>query len=160
MGRALPAAVAAALVSAGTIGVAAHADGGSTAASDGTRTLALVERAATDVTVDVGDKGDSTGDLLTFHNRLFDRRDRRQVGRDLGHCVRIVPGRSYDCEWTAFLRGGHISAYGPFYDKRDSVLAITGGTGVYRRARGVLRLHARSDGASFDFVYRVSDVAG
>src|SRR4051812_23060867 len=125
MRKELFAALAAALATAGAGGAAAMAaqDTGTT------RTLRLVERAATDTTADVAPEGDSTGDGLTFHNGLYDRRNRHRVGRDLGHCIRIAPGRSYDCTWTAVLRGGQIMVQGPFYDTRDSVLAITGGTG-------------------------------
>ncbi len=124
--------------------------------SGATRTLRVVERARTDTTVDVGARGDSTGDLLTFHNQVFDRSNRRRIGSDVGHCVRIVPGESYDCAWTLLLPRGHLAVYGPFYDKRDSVLVITGGTGVFRRAHGQMRLHARAGGTSFDFVYQIN----
>jgi allene oxide cyclase len=156
MRKELIAALAAALATAGAGGGAALAAPGVSTS----RTLRLVERATTDTTVDVAPKGDSTGDLLTFHNGLYDRRNQRRVGRDVGQCVRVQPGRSYDCAWTAILRGGQITVQGPFYDTRDSVLAITGGTGLYRRARGDMRLHARPGGASYDFVYRVTDVGG
>jgi allene oxide cyclase len=122
--------------------------------SASTHTLHVVERATTDTPVDLGAHGDSTGDLLTFHNQVFDGTNARRVGTDLGHCVRIVPGESFDCEWTLFLPQGQITVYGPFFDKGDSVLAITGGTGAFRRARGQMRLHARSS-TSFDFVYRI-----
>ena len=45
---------------------------------------------------------------------------------------------------------------GPFYDDRDSVLAITGGTGRYATARGEMRLHARdAQGSAYDFTFRV-----
>ena len=43
---------------------------------------------------------------------------------------------------------------GPFYDAADSTLAITGGTGAYRNARGTMDLRARS-ATEFDFVFHV-----
>src|SRR4051795_9699501 len=137
--RALLALVVVAAVAAGLTAISAAARSRAT-----TRTLRVVERARTDTNVHVGAPADSTGDLLTFHNQVYDRSNRRRVGSDLGHCVRIVPGKSYDCQWTLFLPAGHLAVYGPFYDKRDSVLTITGGTGVFRRARGQMRLHARA----------------
>jgi hypothetical protein len=45
---------------------------------------------------------------------------------------------------------------GPFYDKGDSVLAITGGTGKYAGARGEMKLHYRNEkGTEYDFVYEL-----
>ena len=129
---------------------------GGTATQSKSAVLHVVEHATTDTTVSVEKSGDHTGDLLTFHNQLFDAADHRQVGTDLGHCVRIVPGESYDCTWTAFLRGGEITVYGPFYDSRDSELAITGGTGIYSRARGSMKLHSLAGGTKYDFIYRLS----
>jgi hypothetical protein len=46
---------------------------------------------------------------------------------------------------------------GPFFDRHASVLAITGGTGIWRQARGQMVLHARNAaGTSFDFRYHVT----
>ena len=44
---------------------------------------------------------------------------------------------------------------GPFLDAGDSVMAITGGTGAYRNARGTMDLHARS-ATEFDFTFHLS----
>jgi allene oxide cyclase len=56
--------------------------------------LVVVERATTDTVVDLTTNGDSTGDLLTFHNELFDETDTDVVGTDQGDCVRIEVGVS------------------------------------------------------------------
>lgn len=120
------------------------------------RSITVVEHATTDSTVDLGATGDSTGDLLTFHNRVYDRRDRRVVGRDQGSCIRIDPqAGSYECAWTVMLRRGHLTVAGPFYDKHDSTLAVTGGTGRYRGARGEMRLRSRAGGSKFAFAFRL-----
>jgi hypothetical protein len=37
--------------------------------------LVVIEHATTDTVVDLTTNGDSTGDLLTFHNELFDETD-------------------------------------------------------------------------------------
>jgi allene oxide cyclase len=42
----------------------------------------------------------------------------------------MVVGESWECIWTTLLPRGQITVEGPFYDTRDSVLAITGGTGA------------------------------
>jgi allene oxide cyclase len=118
-------------------------------------TVHVIEHALTDTVIDTGTTGDSSGDLLTFHNPVFDPKDAAQVGRDQGQCVRIVPGASWECTWTTFLPGGHITVEGPFFDTRDSVIAVTGGTGIYRNARGAMVLRSRAGGAKFDFVFRL-----
>jgi hypothetical protein len=51
------------------------------------------------------------------------------------------------------LPHGQITVEGPFYDNRDSLLSIIGGTGAYRDAHGQMLLHARSDG--YDFVFSI-----
>jgi hypothetical protein len=77
------------------------------------------------------------------------------VGTDQGYCVRVVPGVSYECNYTTLLAGGNIAVEGPFYDAKDSVLAITGGTGRYRNARGTVQLHALEGGTKFQFVFHI-----
>jgi|KBSSwiS6_1023812.scaffolds.fasta_scaffold00925_4 allene oxide cyclase len=118
--------------------------------------LAVVEHATTDTVVDLTTNGDSTGDLLTFHNELFDAGNENVVGTDQGECVRIEVGVSWECRWINFLEGGSITVEGPFFDEGPSAMAITGGTGVYRGARGSMRLVSRdAAGTEFDFVFRI-----
>ena len=118
--------------------------------------LAVVEHATTDTVVDLTTNGDSTGDLLTFHNELFDAGNENVVGTDQGECVRIEVGVSWECRWINFLEGGSITVEGPFFDEGPSAMAITGGTGAYRGARGSMRLVSRdAAGTEFDFVFRI-----
>jgi allene oxide cyclase len=121
-----------------------------------TTTIHVIEHAETDTTVDVGKKGDSAGDILTFHNKVFDQQDKKSVGNDLGRCIRVEAGRSYECAWTTSLHDGQITVEGPFYDEHGSMLAITGGTGAYRRARGEMLLRSRKGGSEFDFVFKLA----
>ena len=116
----------------------------------------VVERAETDAVTDTGAKDDSAGDVLTFANPVFDEKNAKQVGTDQGFCVRTVAGKAWECWWTIFLGGGQITVQGPFYDKGDSVLAVTGGTGKYAAARGQMKLHYRDEkGTEYDFVYEL-----
>ncbi len=71
---------------------------------------------------------------------MFDATNATKAGTDQGYCVRVVAGTSYECTWTTILPGGQIVVAGPFYDAKDSTLAITGGTGRYRDARGTMEL--------------------
>ena len=118
--------------------------------------LALIEHATTDTVVDLTTNGDSTGDLLTFHNELFDDGNEIVVGKDQGECTRIEVGVSWECRWINFLEGGSITVEGPFFDEGPSAMAITGGTGAYRGARGSMRLVARdAAGTEYDFIFRI-----
>ena len=124
-------------------------------ASAGER-LQVVERALSDTTLDLGAKGDSPGDLLTFANPIFDAANKAQLGSNQGYCVRIVAGKSWECFWTLILKGGQITVEGPFLDAGDSLMVVTGGTGKYAGAQGVMKLHARdAKGSSYDFTYEL-----
>jgi hypothetical protein len=117
------------------------------------QTVHVIEHANTDTTADINPPGDSAGDVLTFHNPVFNAADSAKVGRDQGYCIRIKAPGSYECNWTTFLKNGHITVQGPFFDAKNSVLAITGGTGAYRDARGSMELKSRAGGTKFDFIF-------
>ena len=125
-------------------------------ASQAGQTFTVVEHATTDAVADTGDKGDTAGDILTFANEIFDAANSNSVGNDNGWCVRTVPGKAWECFWTASFKDGQITVEGPFLDAGDSVLAITGGTGAYAGARGEMKLHARdAKGSEYDFSYSI-----
>jgi allene oxide cyclase len=116
----------------------------------------VVERAISDTIVHTGGKEDFVGNLLTFANPIFDAANKTQVGSDQGFCVRAAVGKSWECLWTLTLAGGQITVEGPFMDQGDSVLAVTGGTGKYTGAKGVLKLHSRdAKGTAYDFDYEL-----
>jgi allene oxide cyclase len=118
--------------------------------------IQLVEHADTDATLDLGVKGDSVGDLLTFANPVYDAANKTQVGSDQGYCVRVIAGKSWECFWTLRLKEGQITIEGPFYDAGDSVMAVTGGTGKYVGAKGSMKLHSRdAKGSSYDLTYEL-----
>jgi allene oxide cyclase len=120
-------------------------------------TVHVVEHALTDTVIHAGKSNDALGDQLVFGNPVYDRANRRRVASDQGHCVRTVVGKSWECFWTVILAGGQITVEGPYDDAGDSVLAITGGTGLYNGARGEMGLHARNArGTEYDFVYRLN----
>jgi hypothetical protein len=147
----LPAVVALGVLAFAVVG----GDAGTTGA--GGKVIHVIEHATTDATTDTGPAGDSSGDILTFANDVYNASDSAKVGTDQGYCIRIVapaPG-SYECNWTTFLPRGQITVEGPFFDASDSVVAITGGTGAYRNARGQMELKAREGGTKFDFTFHV-----
>jgi allene oxide cyclase-like protein len=128
-----------------------HKKGG----SHGGKVVTVIEHATTDATTDTGATGDSAGDVLTFANQVFDSNDASMVGSDQGYCIRVVVGASYECNLTTILPKGQITVEGPFYDAKNSTLAITGGTGKYRNARGTMDLQSRDNGAKYVFVFHI-----
>ena len=141
------------------VAVSAWASGsgheGSGHGAAGGKTLTVIEHATTDTTTDTGAPKDSVGDILTFANDVFDANDAAKVGTDNGYCLRTVKGAAYECNWTTFLPGGQIVVEGPFLDAAKSTLAITGGTGRYRGARGTMDLQSRENGTKFAFVFHI-----
>ena len=122
------------------------------------RTIAVVEHVVNEVLTDHLPVGDSAGDVLTFANQLYDKANTKQVGTDQGYCLRVDVGKSFECTWTAFLEDGQITVAGPFFDAKESTLAITGGTGAYKDARGEMALGFRDTPmgtVEYDFVYTV-----
>jgi allene oxide cyclase len=116
----------------------------------------VIEHATTDVVTNQGDgAGDVVGDILTFTNDVFDRTNSSKVGSAQGYCVRKSVGVSWECVWTTILSRGQLTVEGPFYDTRDSVLAITGGTGKYANARGSMELKSRAGGTEFNFIFHL-----
>jgi|1185.fasta_scaffold267603_1 allene oxide cyclase len=134
--------------------VSAWAGGDGRSGNSG-KTLTVVEHATTDVTTDTGGPGDTAGDVLTFANAVFNAGDTDKVGTDQGYCIRVVKGAAYECTWTTFLAGGQIVVAGPFLDAGNSTLAITGGTGRYRGARGTMDLRSLAGGTKFAFVFHI-----
>jgi hypothetical protein len=118
--------------------------------------LHLIEHPSpeTQVLIDLGKKGDSVGDQIAFGNPIFNAQNTERTGIDSGLCVRTEVGVMWECFLSILLPRGHITVEGPFYDKADSLLAVTGGTGAYRTARGEMKLHARADG-TYDFILMI-----
>lgn len=87
--------------------------------------------------VDNGTSGFSEDDEFVFSNDLY--QDDKKVGEDGGTCTvtRIVSGdATLHCLGTNSLPGGQISVQGLVVSGKPFELAVTGGTGRYRKARG------------------------
>jgi hypothetical protein len=127
------------------IAVTAVAAGGfavaGTAGSKGPNgTIRLFEHDTSQAQIDLGDKGPSAGDQFVFAGDLFDRKGGTKVGRLGGTCTTVSPTESF-CVANIRLRGGQIAAQGLFDSAKlfgGTRLAgpITGGSGIYRHARG------------------------
>jgi allene oxide cyclase len=126
-----------------------------TSSAAGNETLVVIEHATTDTVIDLGEEGDSIGDLLGFGNAIYDEANENEIGMSQGSCVRTVPGKAWECMFSVILDEGQLTVEGPFYDAAPSDLAITGGTGAYSTARGQMRLEANSE-TEFRFTFEIA----
>ena len=148
---------AAALLAVGTIVVGTSSAKQERTARVSETTVSVIEHAITD-TENPGVLGaDVKGNILTFNNPVFDPANTVKVGHDEGFCTRVQPGdHIWECLWTTFLADGQITVQGPYYDNRNSVLSITGGTGAYADSRGQMLLNSLENGAEYDFIFQLS----
>jgi allene oxide cyclase len=141
--------------------VAALASTGSPAPARHQVIIHVVEHAITDTVQMFHPPKKSRGDVLGFHNPVFNASNTRQVGMDNGYCIRTVPtGKTeWECTWTTLLPAGHITVEGPYYDDgTNTTLAVTGGTGTYTGAEGSMLLHATGTpvGSEYDFIFTLT----
>src|SRR6516225_2932847 len=141
--------------------VAALASTGSPAGSQGPTVIHVVEHAITDTVQMFHPPKESLGDVLGFHNPVYNASNTKKVGMDNGFCIRTVAtGKTeWECAWTTLLPGGDLVVQGPYYDDgTNTTLAITGGTGKYTGAQGSMLLHATGNpvGSEYDFIFTLT----
>ncbi|HEY0397495.1 MAG TPA: hypothetical protein VGF00_03865 [Acidimicrobiia bacterium] len=115
-----------------------------TAAGTPVRTLRLYEHDTHQAQLDLGDKGDSPGDRFIYSGDLFDRKGGKNIGRAGGNCETVSTGAAHAesvCTVNLILAGGELTGQGmantaELFGGKTVPFAITGGTGVYRNARG------------------------
>ena len=141
--------------------VAAIASTGSPSPAHRSTVIRVVEHAITDTVQEFHPPKMSLGDVLGFHNPVYNAANKRRIATDNGYCIRTVAtGKTeWECTWTTLLPGGHITVEGPYYDDgTNTTLAITGGTGKYTGAEGSMLLHATGHpvGSEYDFVFTLT----
>ncbi|MGR9043647.1 MAG: dirigent protein [Gammaproteobacteria bacterium] len=95
--------------------------------------------------IDLGEPGDSVGDILTFDQPLLDKQGHR-IGNNSGTCLRTNVDHSFQCQWTLTLKNGSIQVAGRELDEGMSEIAIVGGTGQYKGISGQMESVNNGDG--------------
>ena len=111
------------------------------------QTLITLADARTDPArvIDMGEPGDSAGDILVFDQPLLDE-DMEIIGNNSGTCIRTRVGHSLQCQWTLTFENGSIQVAGREFDQGTSVIGITGGTGSYSGISGEMTSVNNNDG--------------
>ena len=94
--------------------------------------------------VDLGEAGDSPGDILVFDQPLLNS-NHEPIGKNSGFCIRILPGKFSECQWTLTLANGTITVAGRESDTGTSMVPVIGGSGKYLLVRGVMATTPNSD---------------
>ena len=140
--------IVALLAALATVPLAFAGDGGSDRHRKGeVRFIRVTTQTLQQATVDAPPPGDSLGDRFVFSDNVF--RDGTRVGTDGGDCVLVLfkPGPdpkgppetfTVQCVVTVSLPEGTITVQGliDFASRAPATLAVTGGTGEFRTARG------------------------
>ena len=61
--------------------------------------------------VDLGEAGDSPGDILVFDQPLLNS-NQEPIGKNSGFCIRTLPGKFSECQWTLTFENGTITVAG------------------------------------------------
>jgi hypothetical protein len=124
------------------------------------KTIRLAERVDDDVeyTIDVGEKGFSVGDYFVISGDRLYRPDREtRVGTANGDCMVVTldpetERAEAECDITIDLPGGDITVEGTLdFAKKRVAVAVTGGTGHFKSAHGVLWVIQQEAGLKFVF---------
>ena len=145
----VPVVVGALALSAGSL-ASASANHGS---GKGVVKLTFIEKSTAGTFVDVDKSGGpSVGDEFVFQSDLFDPVTNAKLGTVEGHCMLITEsGDINDCEASGILEGGQIRVAGGGPSEADvTVLAVVGGTGIYRNVSGKITVTTIDDNTSKD----------
>ncbi len=120
---------------------------GTACSSEHPQTLVTVAdaRVHAALVVDMGEPGDSGGDVLIFDQPLLDEHD-NNIGNNSGTCIRTRVGHSFQCQWTLTFEDGSIQVAGRELDKGESNITIVGGTGAYSGITGEMTSVNNDDG--------------
>jgi hypothetical protein len=144
MRKIIAAAAAAALL---VLGVAAFASASASTHGAPGVTVSFIAKTTQLSQIDLPPAGFGQGDEVVFHDQL--RSHGKVIGHDGGTCQAtfVAKGRvpQFQCLVTFVLRGGQVTSQGLINIANPASFsgkfAITGGTGIYQRARGQATIH-------------------
>jgi hypothetical protein len=121
-------------------------------ASNDVRRLHFIEHEVTSDMIDIGAADFSAGDIFTVHSNILDT-THRQVGRvDIYGVVTEATAAEQSFAGTGMLHlpGGSIAFSSGGFEPEHTLAAITGGTGVYRGAKGEIIVVETDDSPDAD----------
>jgi len=131
---------------------------GSLAAAADTSEFVVISHDGVDKMIDLGDGGDSAGDMTVWTNALFDAKEAEQVGTSNGYCVNLSSTHGpWQCTFILSMKEGDVvitaaqaSKTGPYTG------AIVGGTGAYADARGEVAYSPNQDRSKWSYSVKIS----
>lgn len=122
--------------------------------------LASITDPRTESSADLGEKGDSAGDIFTFSEEA--QQEGEPVGRTFGSCTLAgteQEGRGL-CSFTTELEEGKITAAGTIDFRQEDQpqdFPIVGGTGEFENASGTLTAQPGEEETSLTFEVTTED---
>jgi hypothetical protein len=114
---------------------AAKAAAAAPAAPAGARHLVLYAKHLRETFVDLGKKGESTGDSDFFEESVWNAARTVRVGQDAVECRLGI--RTFNCVGTLVVfKRGKIQVAGDFFADKDNVIPVVGGTGAFAGVGG------------------------
>jgi allene oxide cyclase len=105
------------------------------------------------------------GDFVPYTNKVYDASGKKCLGFSAGLCVCIrngsgtTTGDFYETTYTHYLGDlGHLSAMGPYYTTSNSEMVVTGGTGIFKGARGTVTLHSVQPPLQILYTYNIKGI--
>ena len=117
---------------------------GAPAGSATGKVIRLYEHDTQQTSLDLGDKGESAGDLFIYSGDVFNRKGGKKLGRAAGQCLTVSTGSAHAetiCSVHVTLASGTLIGEGlsnsaDLFGGRLVTFPVTGGTGLYQNARG------------------------
>ncbi|MCA1845655.1 MAG: dirigent protein [Actinobacteria bacterium] len=108
------------------------------------KVVRIYEHDTSQTPIDLGDKGESPGDLFVYSGDVFNKKGGKNIGRAAGQCLTVSTGSAHAesiCSVHVTLAGGKIIGEGlantaDIFGGKTVSFPITGGSGIYRNARG------------------------
>ena len=144
-----------------TVALVAVAVGGTLASASDWRDNHLIIRTLevnkTDQVIDVAPTGESAGDEQVIYADLVDPKTNDPLGFVQAFCVEIVVQPfSLECYGTMHLQDGTVNVAGSFFGgPAVDKWGVTGGTGIYQRARGYMTAPFAPNGNLYHNLYLV-----